>query len=264
MVNAKDFISKVEEIAAEEPAYEHGHSGSDGLCDCIGLVIGALKRCGERWSGTHGSNYTARNEMEYLKQVTSSVELTPGELVFKIFSPGNAKYNLPGKYQKGSSMYNGDTQDYYHVGVVVSVYPLRIRHMTSPRPKMDTSIGKWAVRGWLKKVNGGGEEKQMDKAVIYGGNTDKPINMRAAASTAAQIVGEIPQMAEVDVIEGGGYWSQVRHNGKTGYVKSEFVHVSGEEQDGGKVTISRAELEGVYAELGKAYDTLGDLLGKRG
>ena len=261
--DVKIFLAKVEEIAAEEPGYELGHSGDDHLCDCIGLIIGALRRCGVRWTGIHGSNYAARNETEGLQAITGSMDLTPGEMVFKGRGPGNAKYSLPEKYREGGSAYNGDTMDYYHVGVVVSTYPLRIRHMTTPQPKMDTSIGKWAYHGWPKKVSRG-ETKPVDKAKVYGGNEAAPINMRSVASTAGKIVGQIPQQAEVDVIEGGGAWNQVRYEGVTGYVKSEFVHVADTDDGGENITVNRAELEKIYEKLESAYDMVGDMLRLRG
>lgn len=260
--DVKTFMARAEEIAAEGPGYERGHSGDDHLCDCIGLVIGALRRCGVRWSGIHGSNYAARSEMEGLQAITGSVDLVPGELVYKVYSPGNKNYRLPERYQKGGSAYTGDVLDYYHVGVVISTYPLRIRHMTTPQPRMDTSIGKWAYHGWLKKVSRE-EVKPVDTATVYGGKTEFPVNMRAAASTNANLMGTIHQGATVEVLEGGDAWNRVRYNGVTGYVKSEYVHVNGAEQDG-EITVNRAELERVYADLEKAYDIIGDMLGKRG
>ena len=36
------FIAQVEAIAQASPVYRLGGDGSDGTCDCIGLVIGCL------------------------------------------------------------------------------------------------------------------------------------------------------------------------------------------------------------------------------
>lgn len=45
-VNRESFLRNVDEIAAEEPSYQLGHDGSDGECDCIGLLLAA--RGGDR------------------------------------------------------------------------------------------------------------------------------------------------------------------------------------------------------------------------
>lgn len=252
--DVKTFLAAVEQIAAECPGYEHGHSGDDHLCDCIGLIIGALRRCGVRWTGIHGSNYAARSEVEYLKPVTSTTDLAPGEVVFKIYSPSSAKYTLPEKYRQGGSAYNGDLLDYYHVGVVVSVYPLRIRHMTTPQPKMDTSIGRWAYHGWLKKVSAnGGTAMESYQAKVIGGN----LNLRRNASTDAPRIDQIPDGSTVTVIEELPGWCKVEYNGQTGYVVKTFLAKIEQDADGQTITVSREQLEAIY-------DKIGDMLGLRG
>ena len=147
MISLNEFLAAVEEIAAENPRYRKGGSGFDGSCDCIGLIIGALQRCGGKWSGIHGSNWTARNITEGLKRIASNADLEVGGLVFKAKAPGTKGYDLPSRY-KGDK----DPNDYYHVGVVLSVYPLRIRHMTTPAVKIDTKLGAWTHHGWCSMV----------------------------------------------------------------------------------------------------------------
>ena len=254
MINDRVFLARVEEIAAEEPRYEKGHDGSDALCDCIGLIIGAIRRAGGQWRGLHGSNYAARRELTGKPQkIVSNSDLQTGDLVFKAYEPGQGGYNLPARYEPGGEYYNGDLLDYYHVGVVISVYPLKIRHMTSPKPRIDNSIGKWAWRGWCKKITK--EAEPMEKKIVSGGNPDAPINMREAGSTSSALVAQIPQGSEVDLLEGGGVWNRISWKGHTGYVKSEFLHDP--EESGEKISVPKAELE-------KIYDQIGDWLGLRG
>ena len=143
MISLNEFLATVEEIAAENPSYRKGGSGFDGSCDCIGLIIGALQRCGGKWTGIHGSNWAARNAVSGLTRIGSNADLEAGELVFKAKEPGAKGYDLPSRY-KGDK----DQNDYYHVGVVLSVYPLRIRHMTTPAAKIDTKLGAWSHHGW--------------------------------------------------------------------------------------------------------------------
>lgn len=248
-VDAKVFLSKVEEIAAEEPGYQLGHSGDDHLCDCIGLVIGAIRRAGGQWRGTHGTNYAARNEMKYLRRIEKAAELKAGEVVYKAYDPGTGGYNLPKQYLSGS-----DIRDYYHIGVVVSVNPLRIRHMTTPRPKMDTQLGKWSYHGWLKKISEG--EKPMKvtyQAKVIGG----ALNLRTEMSTSADRITQIPDGSTVTVTEEFPQWCKVEYEGQTGYVMSLYLAEIRQEPQGETIRVDKAQLE-------KIYDTLGDMLGLRG
>ena len=54
------FLEKVQVIKSLNPAYKQPGDGSNGVCDCIGLIIGAIRRMGLKWTGIHGSNYAAR------------------------------------------------------------------------------------------------------------------------------------------------------------------------------------------------------------
>lgn len=257
MVNDRAFISRVEEIAAEGPGYEKGHDGSDNLCDCIGLPIGAIRRAGGQWRGLHGSNYAARRELTGKPQkIVGTGDLQPGELVFKAYEPGQGGYDLQARYEPGGEYYNGDLRDYYHVGVVISVYPLQIRHMTSPKPKMDTSIGKWAWHGWCRKITKGGEEQTMGKKIAYGGKLEAPINMRAAASTSSKIIAEIPQGTEVELIEGGGYWNRIQWKSMKGYVKSEFLVDEIPGKDAGEPADQKNATERARAALQEAREAI--------
>ncbi len=270
MVSVNDFIAKVEEIAAEEPGYEFGHDGHDGLCDCIGLIIGAIRRAGGQWRGVHGSNYAARQETVRILPIAGTGDLIPGEVVFKAYEPGQGGYNLPNRYERGGEYYNGDMRDYYHVGIVESVYPLRIRHMTTPRVKMDTSIGKWGYHGKLIRIDySGGGGKEVETVTISGGNIEKPVNMRKEASAKSAIIARIPQGSTADMIQDGGTYSKVRFENLTGYVMNDFIHKSGGGSGGGgdtgeTITVNRAELEKVYAAIGQSYTILEKMLGTEG
>lgn len=256
-VDREQFLAKVEEIAAEEPYYRTGGSGTDGTCDCIGIIIGAIRRAGGQWRGLHGCNYAARSEMKNLERITGTGDLIVGEVVYRAYEPGQGGYNLPERYEPGGSDYTGDVRDYFHIGVVESVYPLRIRHMTKPKPKMDTSIDRWDYHGKLKKIGYNGEGKIMQNVTISGGNPDLPVNFREGPSRDAKIIGEIPQGSTAVLLDGGDTWNRIQWNGKNGYVMSAFVHPESDGGDGEMITVSRAELE-------QAYNILGDLLGLRG
>ena len=182
MLSITEFLAAIEEIAAENPAYRKGGSGFDGTCDCIGLIIGAIQRCGGKWSGIHGSNWAARNEVSGLRKLVSNADLSVGDLVFKAKVPGQSGYDLPSRYSSGS-----DKNDYYHVGVVLSVYPLRIRHMTTPAAKIDTKLGAWSHHGWCKHV-----EKKQSAA----GN-DVEINVDRLHACLAEIEKQLDAIYEI-------------------------------------------------------------------
>ena len=146
-VSLTDFLAKVDEIQREQPRYRLGGWANDGTCDCIGLMIGAMRRCGGTWGGIHGSNWTARFGVTGLKDISGVDQLKPGMLVFRVRSGTD---QLPVRYLPGGSGYTGDIRDYCHVGVVRSVDPLRIVHCTSPTVLEASSLKKWVRAGWPK------------------------------------------------------------------------------------------------------------------
>ena len=269
LVGVRDFIAKVEEIAGEELRYRIGGTGKDGTCDCIGLVIGAIRRAGGTWSGLKGTNYTARNEMVALEPIACNSELKVGEVVFKARGPGETGYDADIIRRNYTS--SPDKRDYYHIGVVISVYPLRICHMTTPAPKIDTSIGKWDFHGWLNMISKEdmtqeGGEQGMQTVVLYGGILTSPINLRVSDSLRSPILTTVPQYSIVELVAAGKEWTRVRHEGREVYVQTVFVHPIGEaspdaapgsEACEGQITVSRKKLEALY-------DEIGDWLGLRG
>ncbi len=114
------FLEQLETICATKPDYRIGGSGTDGTCDCIGLIIGAVRRAGGSWTGIHGSNYAARKQMADFGEIKAA-DLFVGEVIYKARKPGDSSYSLPDRYKVGD-----DLLDYYHVGVVTKVHPLEI------------------------------------------------------------------------------------------------------------------------------------------
>lgn len=108
-------------------------------------------------------------------------------------------------------------------------------------------VGLWdrldygeAINRMISGGESGEEEKEMEKVKVSGGNTEKPINMRAMMSSASRLVAEIPQGAEVMLVSWGTVWSEVQYNGLSGYVRTMFIQMKGQE-DGETIQIS-AEL----------------------
>lgn len=229
MPGKTDFLFRVNQIANEQPKYEIGHDGSDGACDCIGLVKGALKRAGFSPGGLSGTNYAARNTVRNMKKIVTESDLKKSDVVLKSRDPDDTKYDLPEKYRKGGKQYNGDLRDYYHIGVVTGVHPLKITHMTTPTAKVDTKIGKWNWCGQLPQLpqTSDGGDKRVDVTAKVKTPNGGPVNVRAGSGTSFKLVGRIPCGAEVRITLKGDRWSRAEYqqdNGMMlGWVMNEYL-----------------------------------------
>lgn len=256
MITNSDFVAAVKRNGDRVTAYKLGESGDGGECDCIGLIIGAIRLCGERWRGVHGTNYAARNEMRSLLRIVDASELALGDLVYKAREPGQSGYALPGRYA-GSS----DQKDYYHVGVVTGLEPLEITHCTSVPGgiRKDSRLGQWRFAGRLKGValpeeNDGKEETDMELNYrVIGGS----LNQRAEPSMDGRWLQSIPNGTRVHAEKSADpAWLLVDYNGQRGYCKAAFLEAlqaaSGDGQTGEAITITREEL----AALRKALEAV--------
>lgn len=226
-----EYVEKVLEIAREKPAYALGGDGSNGKCDCVGLGIGALRRGGIKYTGIHGSNWAARKESVELWQIESVSELTIGDNVLKAYEPGDKGWSLPSRYAK-----DADQRDYYHLGVVTSVNPLRITHCTTPTIKTDTTLGRWkyAFR-WKHLSVDVNYEPAVEVDAVYKATvklkTSKYLNLRVGPSTDDTKIGKIPNGGIVEVLTAGDAWSFVRYDGMSGYVNNQYLVEIEEEPD---------------------------------
>lgn len=258
MVTMESFLRGVDAIAEEKPIYRLGHDGSDGSCDCIGLIIGAIRRAGGKWTGTHGSNWAARNAMDELHAVADAGDLHVGQAVFKAAEPGQSGYNLPDRY-KGDA----DTRDYYHVGVVRSVSPLEIVHCTGPGIVHDSKLGKWNYAGWLRMVSRGNDEGEatgMQTAVVIA-ESGSTVNLRKTPHGALE--DRVPVGSTAQVLDTMDGWARITVSGKTGWMDMNYLRMqdSGDpDATGGDeganaddtitVTLPRSAAEALLSALG--------------
>ena len=257
MISKDKFLEKVQDIAKSKPSYELGHDGSDGTCDCIGLIIGAIRRAGGAWNGIHGSNYAARYEMRELLPVMDAGELNLGDAVYKARMPGEVGYALPERYKN-----DPDQRDYYHVGVVTATSPLEITHCTGPGIVRDTKLGRWTYRGRLEKVDYDGTEvvETMVQTATVVADSGDDVKMRSTPSQTDGLYWKVPVGDKVQVAYVEGEWAKVRHQGRTGYMMVEYLEMdaqeptasgSSSESTGGElITVQRAALQAVYDALG--------------
>lgn len=222
MITLQAFLTGVQENIARITHYELGGDGDGGGCDCIGLIIGALKLAGESWPGVHGSNWAARNAMSTFGPIENAHECFVGEIVYKAKEPGEDGYKLPSSYS-GSA----DQRDYYHVGVVTNASPLCITHCTGVDGgiKCDTTLGKWKWCGNLKYVDyeGGGKVEGTYQARVWATN-GYPVKLRKLPTTQSSVLTQVPLNTVVDVVyDVDNAWSAVQYNNMEGFMMRKFL-----------------------------------------
>lgn len=247
------FIAMIMKLKSLNLAYKQPGIGDDGTCDCIGMIIGAFKRMGLKWIGIHGSNYAARYDIENLQPIRSIEDLQEGDIVFKACEQGSTKHkwDLPKRYHKGGAYYNGDLRDYYHVGVVTQINPLKIAplnitHMTSPKMRVDTKLdqNKNSVWGYY------GKSKTLLKAAgkvikpstpisepipstgseaIVVANSGNSVFLRQYPSKNCRTWERVPVGTKVTIVEPGEVWAKVNCGKRKGwYMMAEFLDIVGD------------------------------------
>lgn len=243
-ISADRYTEGVYSIYEEQPAYETGHDGSDGKCDCIGMCRGASEREGvtgiKNFSGT---NQAARKTILDLHQISGAEGLKKGMVVLKVRDKDDPDMPLPDKYREGGKEYDpvlGET-NFTHIGSVTRTDPLEITHMTSPTAKKDTKIGKWTWAGRLPWVetDGGGDQPEPETqwAVVYA-EKGSTVKMRAKPSTKCRLYWDVPIGSEVILEEWGDEWSRIIWAGQEGYMMSKFLIPEGNGGIGDRYTVT--------------------------
>ncbi len=246
------FLAKIQEIISEKPTYKLGKDGSNGLCDCIGLIIGGLRRAGGKWSGGHGTNHAVRYQMQ---APLTKPRLELGELLYKYRDAGSPDNKLPASYKN-----HPDQRDYYHVGVIISVNPLKIAHCTSSSGfsgiKIDTKLGtQWRLGGRVKGLDYDHiqEELPMEKigeAIVRlpKGGSGKTVRLRSGPSKSANVRFEVPVGSVVSIFSQREGWWEIGYDGVTGWMMSSFLEssdtmVSDKKAEVVTITLSKAAAE---------------------
>ena len=219
----EQYVEKVLEIDAEKPAYKEGGDGSNGTCDCVGLCIGALRRSGIEYKNLHGTNWAARHEAVELWEIDSVNSLSVGDTVLKAYEPGESGYDLPERYADDL-----DQRDYYHAGVVVSVNPLKIVHMTSPTTKTDTTLGKWRFAFLWRQIS----QEEIPMNILYQARVttkDDPLTLRNAPE--GDKIGKLPRGVTVDVLVEVGDWAYVHYGSLSGYASMKYLEACEREEE---------------------------------
>lgn len=278
MLNVTKMIASAEACLGW-PYESPGTNDRHGI-DCSGLFVKIYDDQGD--SIYHGSNTIYRKYCtENRGKISSVSQLRPGYAVFKWNS------NTPAKFNDGLG-------DFQHIGLVVSVKPLKIIHASSAvgHVTTDTAIGKWKYYGELKNVDYGGGTTMNEETKAVGtpavvttkvvfAESGTSVKMRAKPDAKCNIYWDIPIGTQVEVIQSGDVWSEIKVNKRSGYMMSKFLKDdmnADDSEDKEIVTVTRGDLENIYelletalsqfiidrSGLQKAYDITGDLLGLRG
>lgn len=234
MPTAKEFAYEVEDIALTVTGYQEGKSGQNGLCDCIGLIMGAMNRLSRISYPIHDTNYFRRYQTNNLRTLKSGETLQVGQILYKARADQS---DLDDRYKPGGRYHTPkDMQDYYHVGVITSLSPLEITHCTQDGSisgiKRDSSTKGWTHVGDVKGVNyatdtnvGSNEEATMSKTAyvtVPAGTTTA--NLRKRPNKKADLVKRITKGTVVEVLEQADGWSKIQDpKGDRGYMMGEFL-----------------------------------------
>lgn len=234
MPSAKEFAYEVEDIALTVTGYHEGKSGQNGLCDCIGLIMGAMTNLGRGSYPMHSTNYFARYQTNNLRTIKSGETLQVGQILYKA---NNDQSDLNDRYKPGGRYYvNSDLNNYYHVGVITSLSPLEITHCTQDGSisgiKRDSSTKGWTHVGEVNGVDyatdipvGDKEEATMSKtAYITVPEGTRTANMRQRPNKSAPLVKRVTAGTVVDVLEQADGWAKIADpDGERGYMMVDFL-----------------------------------------
>ena len=219
------------------PYVSPGSNDRNGI-DCSGLFVKCYRDQGA--SIYHGSNTIYRKYCSEKGKLTGAGQLKRGMAVFK----WNA--NTPEKF-------NDSLGDFQHIGLVVSVNPLRIIHASTGTMCVttDTSLGKWKYWGWLKDVakedgipavpagdpegdDGPVDEAEFATVIADSGST---VNMRTKAKSSAPLVERVPLGARVEVLGTCGSWTKVKFGSRSGYMMTKFLTAEQDQEPDEDLTI---------------------------
>lgn len=218
-----DILADFQRMRDNHWAYVAGSSAT-GKVDCSGAFVWAYRQHGK--SIYHGSNRIAREEVAGLLPVKQA---QPGMAVFKLRAPNHGRYDLPSAYKQGGKHYNGDINDYYHIGLMGENGKV-LNAQSTATGFVESPLNDWDCVGYLNQVDYGGGTNDMTETcnqVLYTGvvvaQTGKTVNLRASANKSSNIVERVKIGTEVNVLEDLGEWLKVETADHQGYMMACYV-----------------------------------------
>lgn len=288
LIPAKDLIHDFQSYYDAGDGYIAGTSGETWTAEKQARATDAMaKKYGERWIGHkvedcsgafvraykahgksiyHGSNRIARSYVmpsstasgppaQEGKALLPISEARPGMAAFKARKPGEQGYDLPDQYKPGGSHYNGDLNDYYHIGLVDADPRYVINAQSTMTGVVRSKIQDgWDAAAYLKNVdyNDEGSDDEMGGDYLYEATVDsandKPVNLRKSPSVNAAVIATVKDGTRVKVLcEADADWAEIDTGSKTGYMMRGFL--VREENAGSGETAGSAELREALRQI---------------
>lgn len=270
MIPVDDLVAIFRRMFDERWKYTWG-AASKGNVDCSGAFVYAFGLY--NYIVPHGSNAIARKKV--IGEMLPIYDAKPGMAAFKLRKNDEAGYNLPDKYKPGGSEYNGDLNDYYHIGLVYTD-PTLVLNAKGEKSgfcldKLSAENG-WDCVAYLWNVDymNGKDDQKMEtaKVVLPAGATGSTVRMRKGTSTKSDVIALIPVGATVNVLSDMGQWMYIEYAGKDGYMMSDYLEYGQRGENGLSAEDTEAieqvleRLESMVTELQAAIDDIGMIVGR--
>lgn len=268
-VSVKGLIALFQKMYIEHWSYVWG-SATKGCVDCSGAFDYAFKEL-EGIDYPHGSNSIARKFI--VGELLPISEAKPGMAAFKAHMPGEKGYDLPDKFLPGNGSFNGDLNDYYHIGLVDNdtnwVLNAKGTNYGFCRDELIKKNG-WDFVAYLKGVDydNSAEEKgettmQEAYVVLPSGAKGHTVNLRKTASTNAMVVKKVPVGSKVTVEKDLGQWCKVTYETSSGYMMSNYIEYEGQADETGSFTDDEREaIDRALKEIEKQTEIIGSIVGR--
>lgn len=270
LIKVDSLIKLFQKMYKEHWSYVWG-SAKKGCVDCSGAFDYAF-RVLHGIDYPHGSNAMARNFI--VGTLLPISEAKPGMIAFKLRTPDEKNYDLPAKYKPGGSSYNGDLNDYYHVGLVDDdinfVLNAKGTQYGFCRDKMTGKNG-WDCVAYLKGVDYGDTSNEVKedipmqeaKVVLPSGASGNTVNMRKRAVVGSDIVEKVPVGSTIYVEEDLGQWCKIEFGDKTGYMMKSYVKYSDQTDETNVLSYEQHEkIENAIKEIEIQLNVIRDAIGR--
>lgn len=261
MIDAETLVEEFQIMYKGHWTYIWGHH-EKGCVDCSGAFYYVFK-IRYNLPMYNGSNRIARvyvnGELIPIDEARKTGRLLPGMAAFKCYKPGNANYNLKSGYKPGGAYYNGDVNDYHHIGLTDTNPEYVLNAQGAKTGFVRSKISEnWSHVAFLKNVVYDRKDvKPMNDTmvVIRAADTSastNTVNVRSAASTSGSILFTVKFDGVVQAIEQDGSWIKIKYGGKTGWMMSKFLQKQDEAtpgEDADKITVNRVDLEAILVTV---------------
>lgn len=226
MFTQKDILADFQRMEREHWNYSWGHHET-GCVDCSGAFVWSYENHGK--SIYNGSNRIARVYVERVIPIAEARAkglIVPAMAAFKAYEPTSQYYNLKDTYQPKGKYYNGDLNDYHHIGLIDEDTNYVLNAQGAKTGFVRSRIKEnWSHVGFLLAITYEGVVPVEDVKMMVGnlspGTTT--VNMRKDPAPSASIIDKLKAGTVVSKVGEQGVWSKVMAQNKVGWIMSQFL-----------------------------------------